>query len=172
MAILQKSNAAVETNTDIPELPRTGVVAPETEMPTHAPAMRLASLVIFVSNLEASIHFYRELLGIEATIINDTAALLVGVDGNQIYLRSIGTRDSRPLGGLGLQYMLWSAVSEEEFLRCQEALRTLSPHVVTTQHQGFQMVEGRDPDDMPVIVSYPGAERVPRSEIVARIYEW
>jgi catechol 2,3-dioxygenase-like lactoylglutathione lyase family enzyme len=174
MANRQKPNAVVETNTDTdtPEPPHAGVAVPETEIPTHAPAMRLASLVIFVSNLEASIAFYRELLDVEATIINDTAALLVGAGGNQIYLRSIGVRGSRPLGGLGLQYMLWSAGSEEEFLRCQEALRIGSPHVVTTQHQGFQMVEGRDPDDMPVLVSYPGPEQVPRREIISRIYEW
>jgi catechol 2,3-dioxygenase-like lactoylglutathione lyase family enzyme len=58
--------------------------------------MRLASLVMFVSDLNASIAFYNELLGTQVTIINDTAALLVAADGNQIYLREIGARFTFP----------------------------------------------------------------------------
>jgi len=34
------------------------------------------------------------------------------------------------------------------------------------------MMEGRDPDDMPVLISYPGPERAARKEIISRIYEW
>jgi catechol 2,3-dioxygenase-like lactoylglutathione lyase family enzyme len=91
-------------------------------------AMRLASLVMFVSDLNASIAFYNELLGTQVTIINDTAALSVAADGNQIYLREIGKRGSHSLGGLGLQYMLWSAGSAEDFARTEKVLARLCPH--------------------------------------------
>ena len=134
--------------------------------------MSLASLVMFVSNLDTSVSFYRKLLCADVTVIDDTAALLVLADGNQVYLRDIGTRGSHPLGGLGVQYILWSAGSQEEFSRCQDELRRLSPKAALTKHEGFEMMEGRDPDDMPVLISYPGPERAARKEIISRIYEW
>jgi len=143
---------------------------PETMLPVAG--MRLASLVMFVSDLAASVSFYQKLLRAQVTAIDGTAALLVLADGNQIYLRDIGTRGTHTLGGMGVQYMLWSANTQEEFLRCQDELRRLSPKAALTKHEGFEMMEGRDPDDLPVLISYPGPEQVPRSDIIARIYEW
>jgi catechol 2,3-dioxygenase-like lactoylglutathione lyase family enzyme len=134
--------------------------------------LKLASVVMFVKDLAKSIDFYRRLLLLEPTVQNDTAALLVGRDCYQLYLTCIGSGASHSLGGIGYQYVIWTAASDEELLRCETVLRTQSEHVTVTQHQGFRMVEGRDPDDVPVLVTYPGPDEAPRQEIISRIYDW
>jgi hypothetical protein len=39
-----------------------------------------------------------------------------------------------------------------------------------TDVQGFRVLEGRDPDGLPVLISYPGPDQAPRREIIDRIY--
>ncbi|MCU1508986.1 MAG: uncharacterized protein JWR53_392 [Glaciihabitans sp.] len=134
--------------------------------------LKLASIVMFVTDLDRSVDFYSTLLNLEPTLRDDTVALLVAPGGYQLYLRALGPRASHPLGGIGAQYALWSAASEADLDRCEAAMRQESTRVVVTQHDGFRMVEGRDPDDVPVIVSYPGPDLVARREIVPRIYGW
>jgi catechol 2,3-dioxygenase-like lactoylglutathione lyase family enzyme len=134
--------------------------------------LKLASVVMFVTDLDRSVKFYSELLDLEPTIRNDTAALLVSSGGCQVYLRCIGTKGTHTLGAVGPQYVLWSAESEADLDRCESLLRAQSNRVSMTQHDGFRMLEGRDPDDEPVIVSYPGPDKLPRHEIVSRIYGW
>jgi hypothetical protein len=51
-------------------------------------------------------------------------------------------------------------------------LARLCPHSTTTKHEGFDTLEGRDPDDVPILISYPGPDRIPRGEIISRIYDW
>jgi catechol 2,3-dioxygenase-like lactoylglutathione lyase family enzyme len=134
--------------------------------------VKLASVVLFVADIPRSIEYYRELLKFGVSIRNDSAALLVGADGQQVYLRAVGERATHSIGGIGPQYVLWSAASEPEFARCETFLRRQSTHVTTTTVDGFRMVEGRDPDDIPVVISFPGPDELARSEIVARIYDW
>jgi CBS domain-containing protein len=54
------------------------------------PRLRLASAVMFVRELERSVSFYRELLALDVAVRDSTAALLVGPDGFELYLRSMG----------------------------------------------------------------------------------
>jgi catechol-2,3-dioxygenase len=49
--------------------------------------LRFSSLVIFVREIPRSSRFYRQLLNLESVVENGSGALLVGDDGNQIYLR-------------------------------------------------------------------------------------
>ncbi|WP_406430137.1 VOC family protein [Streptomyces sp. NBC_00631] len=50
----------------------------------------LASVVMFVSDLDRSVEFYRELLKMRVTVRTTTAALLVGSDDTQVYVRRMG----------------------------------------------------------------------------------
>jgi len=34
------------------------------------------------------------------------------------------------------------------------------------------VVEGRDPDDLPVLIVYPGPDQTPLHELPVRIYGW
>jgi catechol 2,3-dioxygenase-like lactoylglutathione lyase family enzyme len=134
--------------------------------------MQLTSAVIFVRDLEASVRFYRDLLGMKVTVENASATLLVSPTGSQLYLRTIGSDASHPLGGLGVQYVAWTADGREDLNRCESFLKDRSAYVMTHETDGFRMLEGRDPSDLPVMITYPGPDRAPRHDILARIYSW
>jgi catechol 2,3-dioxygenase-like lactoylglutathione lyase family enzyme len=134
--------------------------------------LKLASAVMFVADLDRSAGFYRELLGWEVTVRDNTVALLVSPDGFQLYLRDKGSHASHPLGHIGPQYLMWTADSEDDLRRCVRLLRARSAHVTTTSGDGFTVVEGHDPDHVPVLVTYPGPDHAPRHQIMQRIYTW
>jgi catechol 2,3-dioxygenase-like lactoylglutathione lyase family enzyme len=135
------------------------------------PRLRLASAVMFVRQLDRSVSFYRDLLAMDVRIHDHTAALLVSPDGFQLYLRSMGPGAQRPLGHVGIQYLTWTADSEEDLRRCARLLAR-SGHVTSQTVDGITVVEGRGPDGVPVVVAYPGPDQAPRHEIPPRIYEW
>lgn len=134
--------------------------------------VRLASAVMFVHDLDASVAFYRELLRMEVTVRRDSAALLVGRAGFQLYLRSMGPSAQHALGGVGVQYVIWTAPDHEDLLRCEHLLKDAHAHVGTQTADGFTLVEGRDPSGVPVVVTYPGPDQAVRHEIMSRIYAW
>jgi len=131
---------------------------------------RLASVVMFVSNLERSVKFYTELLALQVTLRNDSVALLVGPDGSQLYLRTIGDKATHALSSIGPQYVLWTATSDVDLDACEAILRSKSSQVTMTDEGGFRLLEGRDPDDVPVIMTFPGPDETAREQIVQRIY--
>ena len=133
---------------------------------------RLASAVMFVADLEVSVAFYRELLGMEATIRSDSAALLVSADGFQLYLRAMSRNAQHALGSIGVQYVIWTAANDEDLRRCERFLNARSAHVRTHAADGFTLVEGRDPNGVPFVITYPGPDQAARHEIMSRIYAW
>lgn len=134
--------------------------------------LQLASAVMFVAELDRSVAFYRELLEWDVTIHNESVALLVNPDGYQLYLRTRGRRAQHPVGNIGVQYLIWTARDETDLLRCEEVLRKYSTQVTRQTVDGFNLVEGYGPDQVPVMVTYPGPEQAPRHEILQRIYGW
>lgn len=136
------------------------------------PRLRLASAVMFVRDLERSIRFYRELLALQISVQENTGALLVSPDGFQLYLRSMGPRAHHSLGNIGIQYLIWTAEDEDDLHRCEEVLRAWSGSVRRLAVDGFVVVEGRGPDGIPVLVTYPGPDEVPRQQILRRFYQW
>ncbi|MBH0054283.1 hypothetical protein I6E74_08895 [Salinibacterium sp. SWN139] len=134
--------------------------------------MRLTSAVTFVSDLDRSVTFYCDLLGLTCSILDESAALLVGPENYELYLRGKHAQPSRVLGSVGIQYLIWSAESLEEFERCEEALRRESVHVRRERLDDFEVVEGRDPDHLPVMVVFPGPDESVRHAIIPRIYSW
>jgi hypothetical protein len=136
------------------------------------PVTCLASTVMFVHDLAASVSFYRELLTMQVTVENDTAALLTNAAGYQLYLRSMGPHAQHTLGGVGVQYVIWTAPSQEDLVRCERFLKGADAHLRTRAADGFTLIEGRDPSNLPVVMTYPGPDQVARHEIISRIYEW
>jgi catechol-2,3-dioxygenase len=131
----------------------------------------LASVVMCVADLDRSVAFYTELLAFQPTIRNESVALLVGPDGSQLYLREIGEKATHALSSIGPQYVLWTAQSEADLRACETILRARPGQVSVTDEGGFQLLEARDPDDIPVIITFPGPNEVARQRIVSRIYD-
>ncbi len=134
---------------------------------------RLSAAVMFVRNLDKSLSFYRELLGLEIADQSSTAALLVSADGWQLVLRAFGENAPHSLGTIGVQYLLWTTASKADLDACEAVLRRLSAYRETrSAGQDVSLVEGRDPDDLVVMLVYAADGKPPLQELPARIYAW
>jgi catechol-2,3-dioxygenase len=137
-----------------------------------AEGVRLRAAVVFVRNLDASVPFYRELLDLEIVDNSSTAALLGSTDGSQLVLRAFGENAPRSLGSIGVQYVAWSTGSREDLDHRAEILRRHSAYRETREDEETIVVEGRDPDDLPIMIVYARGNRPPMHELPARIYAW
>ena len=137
-----------------------------------AQGARLGTVVIFVHDLDRSVDFYVDILGLEVSDSSTTAALLSNAAGTQLVLRAMGPGVSRALGAVGVQYVVWTAADQEDLRRCEQALRKRSAYRETRSQDGVTVVEGRDPDDLLLVVSYPGPDQVPLHRLPPRIYGW
>jgi catechol-2,3-dioxygenase len=133
---------------------------------------RLGSAVMFVRQLDRSVSFYQEVLALGVTDRSPSAALLTGADGSQLILRAMGGNAAHALGSVGVQYVIWTAAGEDDLNRCELALRERSAHRETRTGGAVSVVEGRDPDDIVVMITYPGPEQLPLQQLPARIYGW
>jgi catechol 2,3-dioxygenase-like lactoylglutathione lyase family enzyme len=133
---------------------------------------RLDSAVMFVQDLDRSVSFYQQILGLKVADRSPTAALLHSYAGSQLILRSMGSAAVHTLGGVGVQYLIWTAADEEDLDRCERVLKELSAHRDTRVSGGVKAVEGRDPDDIVLVITYPGPDQLPLHELPVRIYGW
>ena len=89
---------------------------------------RLGSAVMFVQDLDRSVSFYTEVLGLEVADRSPTAALLASRGGSQLILRAMGSGAVHALGGVGVQYVVWTAADEADLERCERVLKKLSAY--------------------------------------------
>jgi catechol 2,3-dioxygenase-like lactoylglutathione lyase family enzyme len=137
-----------------------------------AQGARLGSVVMFVHDLDRSAEFYADVLALEVADRSPTAALLTSPGGAGLILRAMGQTAPHPLGSVGVQYVIWTAAGEEDLARCERALVSRGAHRDTRSSDGLAVVEGRDPDDIVLMVTYPGPDQLPLRELPARIYGW
>ena len=135
-------------------------------------SLSLATAVMFVSDLDRSVAFYAELLAWTIAVRTIDAALLTSPDGFQLYLRRRGPRAPHGLGHIGVQYLIWTAASVSDLGRCERILRRQSGQVTRSTLDGFTVIEGRGPDNCPILVAYPGPQEAPRHQVMQRIYQW
>lgn len=133
---------------------------------------QLGSAVMFVQDLDRSVRFYRDVLALRVTDRSPTAALLISASGSQLILRAMGSNAAHGLGGLGVQYVIWTAAGKEDLDRCEQALKDRSAHRETRSSGPAAAVEGSDPDGIAVMITYPGPDQAPLHELPARIYGW
>jgi catechol 2,3-dioxygenase-like lactoylglutathione lyase family enzyme len=133
---------------------------------------RIGSAVMFVQDLDRSVSFYQDVLALEVQDRTATAALMVSSARSQLILRSMGSGAAHPLGGVGVQYVIWTAADAADLDRCERALKELSAYRESRVSGQVRAVEGRDPDDIVVMVLYPGPDQVPNQELPVRIYGW
>ena len=84
----------------------------------------------------------------------------------------MGSGAVHALGGVGVQYVVWTAADEADLDRCERVLKKLSTHRETRTCGPAKAVEGRDPDDIVVLITYPGPDKMPLHELPVRIYGW
>jgi catechol 2,3-dioxygenase-like lactoylglutathione lyase family enzyme len=137
-----------------------------------AQGARLGSVVMFVHDLNRSVEFYTDVLALETADRSPTAALLTSPAGAGLILRAMGQTAPHPLGSVGVQYVAWTAAGQEDLARCERALADRGAHRDTRSNGGLTVVEGRDPDDIVLIIIYPGPDQLPLRELPVRIYAW
>ena len=133
--------------------------------------IRIGSVVMFVQDLERSVSFYTELLALDVADRSPTAALLTSIDGTQLILRAMGS-GVHSLGGVGVQYVIWTAPGKDDLDRIERVLKRRSAHLDTRSSGNTTAVEGRDPDNITVLVIHPGPEEEPLHKLPVRIYGW
>jgi catechol 2,3-dioxygenase-like lactoylglutathione lyase family enzyme len=112
---------------------------------------RLDSVVMFVHDLDRSVSFYSDVLNLHVADRSATAALLIGV---------------------GVQYVIWTADDADDLARCEKVLKHRSAWRDSRTTEHVTAVEGRDPDDIVVMITYPGPDQAPLHELPVRIYGW
>ena len=137
-----------------------------------AKGTRIGSVVIFVQQLDRSVRFYQDVLGLQVTDQSPTAALLVSPEGSELILRAMGSAGAHALGAVGVQYVIWTAADREDLDRCERALKERSAYRDTRSSDGIVLVEGHDPDDSVVMIAYPGPEERQLQRLPTRIYGW
>jgi len=133
---------------------------------------RVGSVVMFVTELDRSVSFYTEVLGLDVADRDATAALLISSDGVQLILRAMGSNAPHPLGAVGVQYVVWIAADEKDLDRIEQALRQRQAFRATRTMDEVSAVEGRDPDDIVVMATYPGPGQTAHHRLPLRIYGW
>ena len=95
---------------------------------------RLSSVVTFVQELDRSVGFYTEVLGLDVADRDTTAALLVSETGTELILRAMGDNAPHPLGGVGVQYVVWTAADRDDLDRCEQVLKQRQAYTRQPQH--------------------------------------
>ena len=133
---------------------------------------RLDSVVMFVHDLDRSVSFYSDVLNLHVADRSATAALLIGAKRSQLILRAMGRGAEHALGGVGVQYVIWTADDADDLVRCEKVLKHRSAWRDSRTTEHVTAVEGRDPDDIVVMITYPGPDQAPLHELPVRIYGW
>jgi catechol 2,3-dioxygenase-like lactoylglutathione lyase family enzyme len=131
---------------------------------------RVTSSVIFVSDLDRSIDFYRDVFACQVAIHDPEGSLLLASGGFQIYLIGHGSRTPHLSGGIGPQYLIWAVDSADDLHVLERTLREHGGRVDTYQSGGITFVAGRDPDGIRILVAHPGPDKLPRSVVGPHLY--
>ena len=70
-----------------------------------------------------------------------------------------------------LDSAVWTAGGSVDLDRCAEFLTERGAFTNRTNSDGVDVVQGRDPDGLPVLITYPGPDQAPRQAISRRVYQ-
>ena len=133
--------------------------------------LKLSAAVIFVHELQRSADFYRDVLKLEAEVASESAVVLTTPGGDHVVLRAL-ERAQRLTGIVGVQYLVWTARDADDLVRVEETLKARGAFVSATTEQGVKVVEGHDPDNIPLLVCYPASPAAGLTAVPARTYAY
>ena len=131
----------------------------------------LSGAVVVVRDLARSEGFYRELLDLRVGASSDQAVLLTARTGDRLVLRSL-SRAPHIWGGIGVLFLVWTAESVDDLDRCETVLRSRDAFVSRSAEEGWEVLEGRDPDNVRVIVVFPVGAESERTTLPSGIFEY
>ncbi len=131
-------------------------------------AARVTSCLMRVSDLDRSLNFYRDVFGCHVALRQPEAALLLTPGGFQIYLRAHEAFGTGGINDVGVEQIIWSAGSEAELQRIEQRMRRHYPSTYTNTLNGIRFVDGVDPDQNRVLITYPAPDQLPREVIDRR----
>jgi catechol 2,3-dioxygenase-like lactoylglutathione lyase family enzyme len=131
---------------------------------------RVTSSLMFVSDLDRSVAFYREVFLCEVTVHAHDAVLLLTPGGFQLYLIARGSGSWHPSGGIGLQCLIWTVDNTEELAAVESAIERRAGATRRFTSAGVTFVGGRDPDGTRVLVAHPCPRELPRSIVDTHLY--
>jgi catechol 2,3-dioxygenase-like lactoylglutathione lyase family enzyme len=132
---------------------------------------RLSGAVVVVRDLVQSEQFYRELLDLRVASSSAEAVLLSARTGDRLILRALPNAP-HVAGGIGVHFLVWTAQDAHDLDRCEELLRARGAFVSRWLDDGWHVLEGRDPNNLRVIVVFPGGGEVERTSLPSRIYQY
>jgi catechol-2,3-dioxygenase len=133
--------------------------------------MQLSSAVIFVRDLDRSKEFYRQLLQLDVGLTTGEAVLLSAGEGDHLVLRELPDAPGTS-GVVGVQYLIWTATDREDLERCERVLETWDAHISTWRDHDITIVEGRDPDRTPILVTYPAGPGKEWTRLPTRVFSY
>lgn len=114
------------------------------------PVRRLNHAVLYVSDLERAVDFYRQVFGFEVIAQEGPMAFLraQGSDNHHdLGLLSLGSQARRPpRGTTGLYHLAWQLGSIQELAKAREELLKKGAHTGESDHGATKSVYGQDPD--------------------------
>ncbi|MFF4027686.1 MULTISPECIES: VOC family protein [Nocardia] len=131
-------------------------------------AANVTSYVMRVSDLDRSVRFYCEVFECSQVLREPDAALLLTPSGFQLYLSLSRHHGGLPIGGIGVEQIVWSADSEAELHRIESRLRDHYKSTYTHTRNGITFVDSVDPDGIRVLITHPTPKQLPREVIDER----
>lgn len=113
--------------------------------------VRLNHAVLFVSDLERSIAFYEQSLGMQVAAREpraNAAFMRLRRSGNHhdLGLFGVGSQQPRPRGSLGLYHLAWQVDTIEDLEQARLTLAELDAYTGESSHGATKSVYGKDPD--------------------------
>lgn len=128
------------------------------------PIRRLNHAVLFVSELDRAVGFYRDVFGFTVIAIQGRMAFLRASQSenhHDLGLLEVGARAPRPTrGSTGLYHLAWELPSIKELASAREKLRQAGAFTGESDHGATKSVYGSDPDgnEFELMVLLPRSE--------------
>jgi len=128
------------------------------------PIRRLNHAVLYVSNLDRSVEFYRKVFGFNVIARQDPMAFLRAhgsTNHHDLGLLAVGEDAPRPpQGATGLYHLAWELGSIQELAEAREELQKAGAYTGESDHGATKSLYGADPDgnEFEVMVLLPRQE--------------
>lgn len=132
----------------------------------------ICSVAVQVQNLDRSLAFYRDLLGLRLMHRENWMAQLQG-EGDApptLVLLGAGEGATHHTGGLGLVRVAWQVGRQEDLDLAERLLRSQRLPCSRRQEQGGDIVDTRDPDHTHVLLLWLDEAQLAGNRLPPRLY--